>query len=101
MLVVAEEKGTAIRARRKERAPRRYADRDELLLQKPLGVFNGTLVARERLLGNDFTVADLNLAATRQWPRAQHGQSLTAAPIRRHRIFEEALFRTGRTSRPR
>ncbi len=46
-----------------------YAERDELLLQKPLGVLNGTLVGRKHLLGNDFTVADLNLAAILRWAK--------------------------------
>ncbi len=69
MLVDAGGGGAALRARRKERSPRRYADRDELLLQKPLGVLNGTLIGREHLLGNDFTVADLNLAAILCWAK--------------------------------
>ncbi len=46
-----------------------HAERDELLLQKPLGVLNGALVGREYLLGNDFTVADLNVAAILRWAR--------------------------------
>ncbi len=46
-----------------------HAERDELLLQKPLGVLNGALVGREYLLGNDFTVADLNLAAILRWAK--------------------------------
>jgi len=46
-----------------------HAERDELLLQKPLGVLNGALVGREYLLGNDFTVADLNVAAILRWAK--------------------------------
>ncbi len=44
-----------------------HAERDELLLQKPLGVLNGTLDGREYLLGNDFTVADLNVSVILSW----------------------------------
>src|SRR5437867_8279245 len=39
-----------------------YAERDELLLKKPLGVLNNVLVGRDYLVGNSFTVADLNVA---------------------------------------
>ena len=46
-----------------------YAERDELLLQKPLGVLDGALVGRAYLLGNDFTVADLNVAAILRWAK--------------------------------
>ena len=35
----------------------------------PLGVFDGALVRREYLLGNAFTVADLNVAAILRWAR--------------------------------
>ena len=44
-----------------------HAERYELLLQKPLGVLNGALVGREYQLGNDFTVADLNVAVILRW----------------------------------
>ena len=46
-----------------------HAERDELLLQKPLGVLNEALVGRAYLLGNDFTVADLNVAAVLRWAK--------------------------------
>jgi glutathione S-transferase len=36
-----------------------------LLLKRPLGVLNDTLVGRDYLAGNDFTVADLNVAASK------------------------------------
>jgi len=39
-----------------------YAERDELLLRKPLGVLNDALARREYLVGKSFTVADLNVA---------------------------------------
>jgi len=40
-----------------------YAERDELLLKKPLGVLNDALAGRDYLVGNSFTVADLNVAS--------------------------------------
>ncbi len=43
-----------------------YAERDELLLRKPLGVLNKTLSARDHLAGG-FTVADLNVASILVW----------------------------------
>ena len=44
-----------------------YAERDELLLRKPLGVLNDALAGRDYLVGNSFTVADLNVAAILAW----------------------------------
>jgi glutathione S-transferase len=44
-----------------------YAERDELLLRKPLGVLNDVLAGREYLVGNSFTVADLNVASILVW----------------------------------
>ena len=44
-----------------------YAERDELLLQKPLGVLNAALAGREFLAGDGFTVADLNVASILVW----------------------------------
>jgi glutathione S-transferase len=44
-----------------------YAERDELLLKKPLGVLNGALIGRGYLVGNSFTVADLNVASILVW----------------------------------
>jgi glutathione S-transferase len=44
-----------------------YAERDELLLKKPLGVLNDALAERDYLLGNTFTVADLNVASILAW----------------------------------
>jgi glutathione S-transferase len=44
-----------------------YAERDELLLRKPLGVLNDALAKREYLAGNSFTVADLNVASILIW----------------------------------
>lgn len=44
-----------------------YAERDELLLRKPLGILNDALTGREYLVGNSFTVADLNVASILVW----------------------------------
>src|SRR5207247_4888174 len=44
-----------------------YAERDELLLKKPLGVLNDVLVGRDFRVGNSFTVADLNVASILVW----------------------------------
>ena len=44
-----------------------YAERDELLLRKPLGILNDALAGREYLVGNSFTVADLNVAGILVW----------------------------------
>ncbi len=40
-----------------------YAERDELLLKKPLGVLNDALAGHDYLVGDNFTVADLNVAS--------------------------------------
>ena len=44
-----------------------YAERDELLLKKPLSVLNGALVGHDYLAGNSFTIADLNVASILVW----------------------------------
>ena len=44
-----------------------YAERDELLLKKPLGVLNDTLARRNYLERNSFSVADLNVASILVW----------------------------------
>jgi glutathione S-transferase len=49
-----------------------YAERDELLLRKPLGILNDALAGREYLAGNDFTVADLNVASILIWGKMAH-----------------------------
>jgi glutathione S-transferase len=43
------------------------AERNELLLKRPLKVLNDALAAREHLAGNSFTVADLNVASILIW----------------------------------
>jgi glutathione S-transferase len=49
-----------------------HAQRDELLLHKPLGVLDQALDGRKYLLGDDFMVADLNVAVILSWAsRAQ------------------------------
>ncbi len=45
------------------------AERNELLLQRPLGVLNKVLESQECLLGDEFTVADLNVAAVLAWAK--------------------------------
>jgi glutathione S-transferase len=44
-----------------------HAERDELLLRKPLSVLNQKLAGREYLVGDSFTVADLNVASILAW----------------------------------
>jgi glutathione S-transferase len=44
-----------------------YAERDELLLRKPLEVLNNALNGRDHLVGGNFTVADLNVASILVW----------------------------------
>jgi len=44
-----------------------YAERDELLLGKPLAVLNNTLTGRDHLAGGEFSVADLNVASILVW----------------------------------
>jgi glutathione S-transferase len=44
-----------------------HAERDELLLRKPLGVLNAALAGREYLSGGRFSVADLNVASILVW----------------------------------
>ena len=44
-----------------------YAERDEMLLQKPLQVLNGALRERGHLAGGGFSVADLNVASILVW----------------------------------
>jgi glutathione S-transferase len=44
-----------------------HAERDELLLQKPLAILNKSLSEREHLTGGEFTVADLNVASILAW----------------------------------
>jgi glutathione S-transferase len=44
-----------------------YAERDELLLRKPLGVLDSTIAERDHLTGNQFGVADLNVASILVW----------------------------------
>ena len=41
-----------------------YAERDQLLLRRPLGVLNS---ARDYLTDSNFTVADLNVASILAW----------------------------------
>ena len=45
------------------------ATRDELLLQKPLGILDAALRGRDHLAGSTFSVADLNVASILAWGR--------------------------------
>jgi glutathione S-transferase len=45
------------------------AERAELLLQRPVGVLNRVLLGRAYLLGDHFTVADLNVASVLSWAK--------------------------------
>ena len=45
------------------------ATRDELLLQKPLGILDAALRGRDHLAGSSFSVADLNVASILAWGR--------------------------------
>jgi glutathione S-transferase len=45
------------------------AERNELLLRKPLAVLNDRLTGRESLAGEGFTAADLNVASLLAWGR--------------------------------
>lgn len=45
------------------------AERNELLLRRPLGVLNDTLTSHQYLTGDSFTVADLNVASILAWGR--------------------------------
>jgi glutathione S-transferase len=44
-----------------------HVERDELLLEKPLGVLNDALAGHDHLVGSRFTVADLNVASILVW----------------------------------
>ena len=44
-----------------------YAERDELLLRKPLGVLNNALIGHDHLAGGQFSVTDLNVASILVW----------------------------------
>jgi glutathione S-transferase len=44
-----------------------HAERDELLLRRPLEVLNNNLSGRDHLVGGNFTVADLNIASILAW----------------------------------
>lgn len=56
-----------------------YAERAEILLQNPLKVLNESLKGRKFLLGNDFTVGDLNVSAIVSWVR-RAGMDLSSMP---------------------
>jgi glutathione S-transferase len=47
-----------------------YAERNELLLKKPLQILNDALREKKYLISNDFTVADINVASVVTWGKA-------------------------------
>jgi len=68
-----------------------YAERDELLLKKPLDVLNGALVEHDYLVGNSFTVADLNVASILVWGKMARLNLLNHPEVRRW--FDACLAR--------
>jgi glutathione S-transferase len=56
-----------------------YAERDELLLRKPLEVLNEALRGRDHLVGGDFTVADLNVASILVWGKMARLDPVTSS----------------------
>ncbi len=71
-----------------------YAERDELLLRKPLGVLNDALAGREYLVGNSFTVADLNVASILVWGKIARLDMSTYPEATRwlHRCLARAAY---------
>ncbi len=69
-----------------------HAERDELLLQKPIGVLNGSLAGRQFLAGDSFTVADLNVASILVWGKM--------APLSLSTFPEAARWLNGCLARP-
>ncbi|MGH9612845.1 MAG: glutathione S-transferase family protein [Bryobacteraceae bacterium] len=57
-----------------------YAERDALLLRKPLGVLNDALAGQDYLAGASFTVADLNVAGILAWGKMAR-LDLSAHPL--------------------
>jgi glutathione S-transferase len=47
-----------------------YAERNELLLKKPLQILDEALGRRKYLISDDFTVADINVASVVTWGKA-------------------------------
>jgi glutathione S-transferase len=47
-----------------------YAERNELLLKKPLRLLNDALGKHKYLAGDGFTVADINVASVVTWGKA-------------------------------
>jgi glutathione S-transferase len=68
-----------------------YAERDELLLKRPLGVLNDALVGHDYLVGKSFTVADLNVASIFVWGKMARLNLLNHHEVARW--FEACLAR--------
>jgi glutathione S-transferase len=61
------------------------------LLKKPLGVLNDALTGRDYLVGNSFTVADLNVAGILVWGKMGRLNLLDYEAVRRW--FDACLAR--------
>ena len=70
-----------------------YAERDELLLNKPLSVLNDALAGRDYLAANSFTVADLNVAGILVWRKM--GRLNLSGHAAVTRWFDACLARPG------
>jgi glutathione S-transferase len=68
-----------------------YAERNELLLKKPLQILNDSLSKRKYLIDDAFTVADINVASVVTWGKAAR---LDLSPYREiSRWLEDCLSR--------
>ena len=70
-----------------------YAERDELLLKKSLGVLNEALTGHDYLVANSFTAADLNVASILVWGKM--GRLNLSNHPEVARWFEACLARPG------
>jgi glutathione S-transferase len=68
-----------------------------LLLKKPLDVLNGALVEQDYLVGNSFTVADLNVASNLVWGKMARLNLSNHPEVRRW--FDAYLARPADTPR--
>jgi len=59
------------------------AERNELLLQKPLGVLNEALQDSKYLLSDNFSVADLNVASILNWAKRAGGDFSSVPEVER------------------
>jgi glutathione S-transferase len=69
-----------------------YAERDDLLLRRPLGVLNSALNGRDYLTDSNFTVADLNVASILAWGKM--GRLDLSSPFERSALARQLLGAT-------